>query len=64
MENVEYLKAPVDGKEPRRVVVLDYADLAQRNVRVSISIIAHSIFNRANFIRNEIIIIVYFLRHY
>lgn len=32
MENVEYLQAPVDGKEPRRVVVLNYSDLVQPNV--------------------------------
>lgn len=32
MENVEYLQAPVDGKEARRVVVLNYGDLVRPNV--------------------------------
>lgn len=30
---VEYLQAPVAGKEARRVVVLNYADLVNPNVR-------------------------------
>lgn len=38
MENVEYLQAPVDGKEPRRVVVLNYTDLVQPNVDLSAAI--------------------------